>query len=66
METTKKNQKVIIEGFNHGEHIETDVHSITQASGKWIGKVCVNDDNSHKEFAVMYQPCEDVWEYPFC
>ena len=65
METIEKNQKVIIEGLNHRERIETDIHSTTQASGKWIGKVCVNDNGSHKESAVMYQPCKDVWEYPF-
>ena len=65
MDTTEQNQKVIIAGFNHGNHIETDVHCITQVSGKWIGKVYVNVFGSHDEFAVMYQPCKAVWEYPF-
>ena len=62
MNTTEKNQQVIIEGFNHGQCIELDVHSIDRVSGEWYGKVYVNVYGLQREFVVMFQPSKGIWE----
>ncbi len=63
MNTSEENQKVVIEGYDHGQIFETDVQCVTQVSGKLFGKVYVNVYGSPDEFIVMYEPSKGVWEY---
>ena len=63
MNTSKENQKVLIEGYNHGQIFETDVHCVNQVSGKLFGKVYVDVYRSSDEFIVMYEPSKGVWEH---
>ena len=62
MNTSEENQKVVIEGYNHGQIFVTDVDCVNQVSGKLYGKVYVDVYGSPAEFTVMYEPSKGVWE----
>ena len=65
MNTTENNQKVYIEGYNHGEIFEAGVHGIgpLQGTDELQGKVYVNYNGTDTKFLVIYRPSKDVWEF---